>query len=265
MVRLLIKNIINKIGYTLSYKGTVAFGNGISPDTIDSIDFSKQVFDNQDEALEIIRIAAKYTMCSLERLFTLYNLTKYLETKKISGDFVECGVWKGGSVGVMAFVNNTYNKTGDRKIWMYDTFEGLPKPVFEDGNNALEYFQIAKKTNNEKLLCKANESFVTELLDSIDFPEKQRRIEKGLFQDTLLNNKPDKIALLRLDGDWYESTKVCLEQLYDKLEDGGVIIIDDYGAWAGCKKAVDEFFYQRGISPFLHHVDFTCRYFFKIG
>ena len=97
----------------------------------------------------------------------------------------------------------------------------------------------------------------------IDYPSNNLRIIKGWFQDTLPVNKPERIAVLRLDGDWYESTKVCLNELFDRVVNGGVIVIDDYGDWEGCKKAIDEFFEERKILPFLHHIDKGGRYFFK--
>ncbi|MFT3703615.1 MAG: TylF/MycF/NovP-related O-methyltransferase [Agriterribacter sp.] len=259
----LIKSIINKLGFEVYKKGELSFGVATDTYKINSLNFDKKVYDYQDEALTLIRKCAPYSMGSLERMFALHHLVKYVEESKIAGDYVECGVWKGGNAALMAGCHLAYSSTIYRNVWMYDTYEGLPVPSDEDGIDADNYYKTAVDNDNKQELCIADESFVNEVLDDLKFPVSNRVIVKGLFEKTLLLKKPEKIAFLRLDGDWYESTKVCMNELYDKVVDGGIIMIDDYGAWEGCKKAIDEFFVDKGIIPLLHHVDFTCRYYIK--
>jgi O-methyltransferase len=208
---------------------------------------------------------APYTMVGYNRLHNVYVLAKEADKKKIPGAFVECGVWKGGCSGVMAYVSKK-NKT-NRQIWLFDSFEGLPQPTKQDG-------VMAKKWSSNKTAGKLES--INECVSTLDdvnklffsvlkINKKNTHIEKGWFQNTLPKTKKriGKIAILRLDGDWYESTKVCLDNLYDLVVPGGYIIIDDYGHWVGCKRAIDEFFKKRKISVNLQSIDYTGKYFIK--
>jgi len=197
--------------------------------------------------ISILKIVAPYTLLGYDALENVYELAKNIEKHKLEGAFVECGTWKGGAAATMAVVAHRY---GDkRKTWYFDSFEGMPEPTQEDKK------EKGKRGGVEDLAgdaLKASVSDVEELVfKKLKLSRENNVIIKGWFQDTLPQKKKEigSIAILRLDGDWYESTKVCLEELYDQVVLGGYVIIDDYGAWAGCKQAVHEFFNKRNIKP----------------
>ncbi len=207
-----------------------------------------------------------YTMVSYQRLSNVYELAKSIEENKAEGDFVECGVWKGGCVAVMAYVAK--KAESKRKIWLFDSFEGLPEPTKEDGATAFSY-SGNKSDGNLKTIDKCVgplEDVKKILFEILKIDSKNIVIEKGWFQDTLplVKAKIGKISILRLDGDWYESTKCCLDNLYDSVIMGGYIILDDYGHWEGARKALDEFFVGKQISPNLVKIDDTGIYFKKV-
>ena len=236
-------------------------------------------FELEKEANEKIQLIRKNTMLPYVNLISLYEQCVYFEKKQIEGDYVECGVWKGGSIGLMALANLKYGKER-RKLHLFDSFEGICFPEEEkDGDKAINEVKPFLRGNeiingkletikgfydtlggNGKIEENAN---LLEL--KIKYPREYIYYHKGWFQDTIPSerNQIDKIAILRLDGDWYASTKVSLENLYDKVVTGGFIIIDDYGCYEGCKKAVDEFFLERGISAYLNYSNPSCRYWIK--
>lgn len=207
-----------------------------------------------------------YTMAGYRRLSNVYALAYHAEKEKLLGDFVECGVWKGGCSAVMAFVADTF--TSGRKIWLFDSFEGLPEPTREDGVLARTYAgeRIEGRMRSIDKCVGPLEDVKKIFFEILQIPKESVVIKKGWFQDTLpvSKNEMGKIAILRLDGDWYESTKVCLENLYDKVVPGGYVIIDDYGHWEGAKRALEEFFQKRNIKPELTKIDYTGVYFRKI-
>jgi O-methyltransferase len=206
-----------------------------------------------------------YTMCTYERLASVYELTCTIERERRPGAFVECGVWKGGCAGLMAAV--AHQARSGRKTWLFDSFEGLPEPTKEDGAKAAEYAEgraSGKLSSIDECvgpLGDVQRILFTELkLDPANI-----QIEKGWFQNTLPGAKDriGPISVLRLDGDWYDSTKCCLENLYDNVIPGGFVIIDDYNCWEGCRKAVDEFLRTRGLQPDIVVIDGTGVYFRK--
>lgn len=217
------------------------------------------------EKLWLFKKVYPYTMVGYARLSNVYELANLVEKNKIAGVFAECGVWRGGCIAVMAFVAQKFNS--GRKVWLFDSFEGLPEPTLEDGKIAKDY-ALNKAEGNLKTIdkCVAPLKDVEEVFfDVLKLDKKNIVISKGWFQDTLPKDreKIGKIAILRLDGDWYESTKSCLENLYDNVIIGGYIILDDYGHWEGAKKALDEFFIERNIRPELVKIDYTGVYFKK--
>jgi hypothetical protein len=178
-----------------------------------------------------------HTITSPERIKSLYESLEYIKDKNIEGDLVECGVFKGGNVlGMRNFCKaNKLNK----KIWGYDTFEGMTAPLDCD----VDLHGRPAKDILGQVMCSCSYEEVTNLLnDGENLVELQ--LVKGDVLQTLnsVENIPDKISLLRLDTDWYESTKFELEKLFPLVSIGGIIIIDDYGHWGGCRIAVDEFF-----------------------
>lgn len=204
-------------------------------------------------------------MVSYRRLRNVYELAETTERDKIEGAFVECGVWRGGCAGIMAYVSKQFGS--NRKIHLFDSFEGLPDPTGEDGREASSYMDNVRKGKlAPRYKCEAPLELVEELFfDKLMLSPSVVHFHKGWFDHTipLQKAKIDKIAILRLDADWYESTKVCLAQLYDKVVQGGFVILDDYGYWEGCKKATDEFFIERNIHPTLKKIDKSGYYFVK--
>lgn len=191
------------------------------------------------------------TMTSKERMYALYQATTYVTQSKILGDIVECGVWKGGSCMMAAQILAENNDT-QRNIYLYDTFDGMTQPTDIDTQvsnmkkRALDIWH--KKTRSGKnIWCNASLTEVKENMKKTTYPSKNILFVKGKVENTLKKSVPIKIALLRLDTDWYESTKVELETLYPKLAKGGVLILDDYGYWNGARKAVDEYFADKPI------------------
>ncbi|MEO8399929.1 MAG: TylF/MycF/NovP-related O-methyltransferase [Ignavibacteriaceae bacterium] len=243
-------------------------------------DFNNKIgYEFEKEANEAIQIVRKQTMLPYVNLVTLYEQVLFLEKYNISGDFVECGVWKGGAVGLMALANLKFGNKR-RKLHLFDAFEEICAPNEKvDGERAInEVKQALGKdalTNGElKPLKGIYDRFggpgdineCKNLIENIiEYPKDKVHYYKGWFQETIPLNvsEIEKIAILRLDGDWYESTKVCLEHLYDKVVPGGFIIIDDYGLYSGCKKAVDEFFNIRNEVYFLNYSQWSCRYLIK--
>lgn len=213
----------------------------------------------------LLQAVAPYTMVGPERLANVYEMAQRAEATGLDGAFVECGVWRGGCVAIMAQVAERAGH--GRKTWLFDSFEGLPEPDERDGAEAHQYaagrMGGALKPIDQ---CVAPMTAVHELLfERLGLDPAPIEIVKGWFQDTLPEARAriGPIALLRLDGDWYESTRVCFEALYDQVVPGGIVIIDDYGHWEGCRKATDEFMAARGIQAPLIAIDYTGRYFIK--
>jgi len=216
-------------------------------------------------------------MISIEPAITLFQQARHCELNNILGDYVECGVWKGGAGGLMTLANLKYGKE-KRHIHLFDAFDDICEPDPEvDGVYAVR--QVSRLANIDESELAGRLKPVRGVYDShgghgtveivkalleekIGYDPSFIHYHQGWFQDTLpkVHQKISKIAILRLDGDLYASTKVCLDYLVDKVVNGGFIIIDDYGAYEGCKKAVDEFRNRHGIKAYLHHVNQDCRY-----
>ncbi len=207
---------------------------------------------SQDEFSKLYRKVRPYTMLGVTRLRGLYNAVRYVVDRKIAGDLVECGAARGGSAALMGL---TLQRLGDsRKLWVFDTFEGLPAPT-----NADPDLEIAEKYTGS---CLGDLSEVSKFFLQLGILSQSQLI-KGLFQDSLPISEIEKIAVLHIDCDWYDSTMMCLNHLYDRVSPGGVIQIDDYGHWAGARKAVDEFLRERSIDARLRRLDYTGRQLIK--
>ena len=207
-----------------------------------------------------------YTMTSAERMYSLYQSVEYIFKNNIKGDFVECGVWKGGSSMLMALMLSERGIT-DKKLYLYDTFEGMSEPSESDmtstGKNAIDLLQQENKEDSSSVWCYSSIDEVRRNLYSTGFPKENIVFIKGKVEDTIKENLPGELSLLRLDTDWYESTKIELELLYPLLKEKGVLIIDDFGHWDGAKKAVVEYFEKNKVDPFLFRIDFTGRLMIK--
>jgi O-methyltransferase len=208
---------------------------------------------------ETIEICQKYSMLSRERLENNIESIKYIQDNNINGAVVEIGVWKGGSMLSMLLTYEKYNET-QRDFYLYDTFSGMTAPLNIDedcnGNKADD----AMKTS---ISIKAEAPY-QEVHDNIFRHSTYDKSKISFHVGDILKNKtyPEKIALLRLDTDWYESTKFELDNFYKYVESGGVVIIDDYGHWKGCKRAVNEFL-ENNPDIDLIPVDYTGVYFIK--
>lgn len=209
---------------------------------------SDPIIDSEFE--DIYRKCKDYTATSKERMYALFKAVEYIVKSKIPGDFVECGVWKGGSVMVIAHTLIKHNEI-NRKIYLYDTFEGMSEPTKEDvsvdGKSAYIYWK--------KLQISLDE--VKKNVFSTGYPKENLIFIKGKVEDTIPKTIPKKISILRLDTDWYESTYHELSHLFPLIVNKGVLIIDDYGYWTGSKKAVDKYFINRSL--LLNRIDYTGR------
>jgi O-methyltransferase len=190
------------------------------------------------------------TMTGVERQWALISALRYLDRGNIPGDIVECGVWRGGNMMIAKHLSRYSHMK--RAIYLYDTFSGMSEPTTADssyqGEDAVELFEKFKKPTHTEW-CYASLEEVRSNFESAGLLDEQIRFIKGKVEDTLRDgaNVPDRIALLRLDTDFYESTKSELETLYPRLVKGGVLIVDDYGYWRGAKLAVDEYFEKNHI------------------
>ena len=193
-----------------------------------------------------------HSMCSNARQRALYRAVHHVVGSGIQGDVVECGCARGGSAALMAL---TLKQLGEqRTMWLFDTFEGLPAGTEGDPDYETAHLFTGS--------CFGAIDEVQHLFDRLGVAQDVHLV-KGLFQDTVPRTPIQHIALLHIDGDWYESVKVCLESLYDKVVPGGIIQFDDYGYWKGARKAVDEFMLQRGIKAPLRRLDYSGRTLFK--
>jgi O-methyltransferase len=226
-------------------------------------------YDEENLIREAVQRISGHTMSSFERLATLWHQVRYLDRYQIPGALVECGVWKGGSSAMMALAHLASSPVPCRPLHLFDSFEGLPEPRREsDGREAIQYSSNRAGGNLVSIQqCVGTLAENRQLLqDEVAYPEKLLQYHVGWFENTVEEAAPKipQIALLRLDGDWYESTRTCLVHLYPHVVRGGVVVIDDYGHWEGCRKAVDEFLASLSEPILLNHIDYTGRYWIRV-
>jgi O-methyltransferase len=216
--------------------------------------------DLSEEQRRIVSTAKPFTMTSIERMVALINAVSYVIENEIPGEIAECGVWRGGSMMTVAL---TLLALGDRtrSLYLYDTFEGMSAPTeFDKSFSGVVADELLRKDpRGQGNWCYASLEDVRRNLLSTGYPEEKIHLIKGKVEDTIPKSLPPKISLLRLDTDWYESTKHELEHLYPLLHPKGILVIDDYGHWQGAKKAVDEYFREQNETVFLHRIDYTAR------
>ena len=225
--------------------------------------------DMETEFKAIYEFCKPYTMTTIERMYALFKAVEYIAKNNIEGDFIECGVWRGGSTMLMA-KSLLYFGISNRKIYLYDTYEGMSAPtsidVTHEGNSAQKLMQeqIENKKNASVWAIAGLEDVKKNLL-STAYPEKQLIFVKGKVEDTIPETISTQIALLRLDTDWYESTRHELIHLYPVLVNKGVLIIDDYGHWRGSREATDQYFKETKQSILLNRIDYTGRLGIKVN
>ena len=214
------------------------------------------------------------TMLNRQRLALIYELAGHCIRTGIQGSFVECGVWKGGAVGMMACAAMRAGE--NRDLHLFDCFSDIGEPDWKvDGERAVREAG-GKEHAQGRLLPLAGiydrlggygtvDCCQKLLQGTIGYPSGKVHIHKGWFQETIpgITASIGPVAFLRIDADWYASTAVCLQSLYSRVVRGGAIVIDDYGGYEGCRKAVDEFLSGQDLRPFLNHVDEECIYWFK--
>jgi len=231
--------------------GLVLFLEGAYPD-----------MDKQFSAL--YRQSIECTAASAERLYALYLAIRYLAAARVPGDIVECGVWRGGNCMLAAL---SLMALGDpsRQIWLYDTFSGMTEPTDRDRD---VYGGAARDMRRESFSDEgrpapfqfvASVEDVRENMEKTGFPEDRVRYVEGRVEDTLPTVRPERIALLRLDTDWYQSTAHSMRHLYPLLAPGGVLLLDDYGDWPAVREAVHECLDDLGEVVLLHRIDHTGR------
>jgi O-methyltransferase len=222
-------------------------------------------FTSQEQ--QIWRSVEQYTMTSKERVVSLIRAVQHVERYKIPGAFVECGVWRGGS---MMAVARTLLASGvsDRELFLFDTYRGMPEAADIDVDTfkrsaapllaELRKRPMEEQTEN-KIVAHCPLEIVRANVVSTAYPQDKLHFVEGRVEDTIPQYAPSNIALLRLDTDWYESTRHELIHLFPRLSSHGILIVDDYGHWQGARLAVDEYFEQTRQQVFLSRVDYTGR------
>jgi O-methyltransferase len=212
--------------------------------------------DFDDESKAIIRAVKPRTMTSPEKLNALVASVRYVVRHGIEGDIVECGVWRGGSMMAAAKALQSVGDTG-RHLHLYDTFEGMSEPTEHDkrhdGRSAADMLAATEK--DSAVWAYATLEDVQQAMGETAFPAERIHYYKGKVEDTIPENVPEKISILRLDTDWYESTRHELDHLYPRLSPGGVLLLDDYGWWDGARRAVDEWLEETGHPLLLMRMD----------
>ena len=227
---------------------------------LDVIKFDKAPMpaDFGAEEVAIIRAVQPFTMTSPERIFALIQAVRHIQKRTIPGSIVECGVWKGGSMAATARALLEKNDVS-RDLYLFDTFEGMTDPSSKDVDySGVSASQVLIRDLGFKC-ANAPLAEVKKLLYGTGYPSERIHFIPGKVEDTIPASAPESIALLRLDTDWYESTKHELVHLFPRLATSGVLIIDDYGHWRGSRLACDEYFEQNRVPILLNRIDFTGR------
>jgi O-methyltransferase len=215
------------------------------------------------EDLRIARMVEPYTATSLARVTTLIRAVRHVARYKIPGAFVECGVWRGGSMMAIALTLLAEN-AADRDLFLFDTFEGMPMPTDKDkdtgGKLASDILRHSPRTRADGMWCIAGLDEVQTNMATTGYPKDKVHYVQGRVEQTIPQPGVTEVALCRLDTDWYESTRHELIHLYPKLAVGGILVIDDYGHWAGARQATDEYMREHPeYSIFLSVIDDTGR------
>jgi O-methyltransferase len=205
--------------------------------------------DYDDEAKEIVRAVRPWTMTGADKVYALIQAVRYVTRHRIPGDVVECGVWRGGSMQAAARTLLALNDTS-RDLHLFDTFDGMPAPSARDvrrsDDRTAEELLAEEERERSLVWAVASLEDVRQGFAQIPYPRERIHFVKGRVEDTIPEHAPDRISILRLDTDWYESTRHELEHLYPRLSPGGVLLLDDYGYWEGAREAVDEFLEETG-------------------
>ena len=215
-----------------------------------------------DELAATIRRVRRHTLTGAARIAALCDAVTYLVESEIEGSIAECGVWRGGSMMAAAL---TLIRAGDttRDLHLYDTFTGMPEPSAEDVDSPYDGYSLTRRWRRHadagREWAGVAAAEVERSLRGTGYPAERIHLHPGMVEDTLPAQAPERIALLRLDTDWYASTKHELAELYPRLVDGGVLIVDDYGHYEGARRAVDEYLAETREPLLLNRIDYTGR------
>jgi hypothetical protein len=233
----------------------------------------QRIYADFTEGERSIYLASWMNLCgSPEAIVTLVRAVDHVIGNGIPGALVECGVYMGGNIEVMIRALHRHG-VGDRDIYLYDTFAGMPRPTEGDElahdaavlpnpvNDATSWEVHRNEADGDKgsNWMRAGVDIVRQRIDPLGYPDRHLHFVKGMVEDTIPAVVPDRIAILRLDTDFYASTKHELEHLYPRLSPGGILIIDDYGAFPGSRMATDEYAAENALNWFLHRVDAHVR------
>lgn len=253
----LVRNIARTFGYNIQLSG-------------------RPIYSDQAQFERSVSIVRGATMLPHDRMVSLYDQVSYCDRIGLGGALVECGVWKGGAVGLMALATMATDGP-PRHLHLFDSFTDIcsPDPSI-DGDRAIQESGdrlVANSSGAEPMAGfydsvggHGTRADCERLIEgAIGYPSAAVHYHQGWFQNTVPEAAKliGPVAVLRLDGDWYASTMICLEHLYDNVVEGGIVILDDYGTYEGCRRAVDEFLAARDIDVFLNRVDAGCYYFIK--
>jgi hypothetical protein len=250
----MIRAAVHSLGYTIK-RG--------SPDGKPTVPPAEFPADFSAEEQEICRLITPYTMTSKERVISLIRAVRYIERYKIPGAIVECGVWRGGSMMAVA-KTLLADSSAERELFLFDTYCGMPEAgeadIDVDGRSgALQVEEIRRLPPNVRaernVFAECPIEAVRTNLFSTGYPQSNLHFIKGMVENTIPEQAPREIALLRLDTDWYESTHHELVHLFPRLSHHGVLIVDDYGYWRGARLAVDDFFERNREPVLLSRVD----------
>lgn len=238
-------------------------GLGPNKDKSDAERLPKLVPEADAQARADILRVRPYTMTSLERLWAMYAAVRHVSEAGLEGDIVECGVWRGGNLILAGLGCQRFGL--DRTIYGFDTYAGMSEPTDKDvtfsGASAWGKFRNRKRADHVDWCYASLDEVRANVAANTSYGNY--RLIPGKCEETLKDpaNLPDKICVLRLDTDWYESTRAELEVLYPRLVPGGVLILDDYGHWGGAREATDEYF--SGKPVFMSRIDYTGRLMLK--
>jgi O-methyltransferase len=223
----------------------------------------------EDELTETIKLVRRHTMTTAPRIAALCDAVEYIALREVPGAIVECGVWRGGSMMAAAHTLTRLH-AAPRDIYLFDTFNGMPEPGPEDRDSPYDGYGIHRRwrrnsNGNGSRWNRVSPRSVSTRVESTGYPGDRIHVVQGMVEETIPALAPDRVALLRLDTDWYGSTMHELRHLYPRLSPGGVLIVDDYGHYDGARRAVDEYFEKAGERVLLSRIDYTGRLAIKLS
>ena len=238
-------NDADKIRFHKSRENTRVMANGNVERRIHVSAHTPLPVESTEADRRILAMAGKYAAMSTARVYALVKAAQYVVKAALPGPAVVCGVGLGGSALALA---RAFRNAGecDRPIWLYDTFDSETRPELDD--------------------YKASQAYIAEVLAKRcpQYDQSAFRFIPGMVENTIPGTIPDRIALMHLDTDWYASTLHELVHLWPLLITGGVVLIDDYGCWESCRRAVDEYLEEHDINILLSAVDYTGRIGVKV-